>query len=87
MHYIIYLFIFLCKNLIFFKTFTKFIFLGWILAYMLVPERAQSGLILEKKIINRFKCELDFYPELDFLNFGVKKLKFGFDIYETYLKK
>ena len=40
---------------------------------MLVPERAQSGLILGKKIINRFKCELDFYPELDFLNFGVKK--------------
>ena len=57
------------------------------MAYILVPERAQSGLILEKKIINRFKCELDFYPELDFLNFGVKKLKFGFDIYETYLKK
>ena len=58
------------------------------MAYILVPERAQSGLILEKKIINRFKCELDFYPELDFLNFGVKKkLKFGFDIYETHLKK
>ena len=42
---------------------------------MLVPERAQSELILETKIINRFKCQLDFYPEFDFLNFGVKKIK------------